>query len=440
MFKNYTPEKLQQTAVNCGFYKRSSKLLPFKFFDLLLHSASINGQFSLSQFSCEAAVSSGISITKQALDRRFDETAVSFVKKVLEDQLNNQIGKTLDPDFLKNFARIRIKDSTRFDLPERLKDKFPGFGGKITSEAGTSIQYEFDIKNGKMLDLDITSARRTDYQDAQEKVSDVKKGDLVIRDLGYFSSNVLKQIMVQKAFFLSRLRMKMLVYDEDLNEISFSKLYTRMTKNNFAHTEMKVFIGQKEKIPVRLIIDIIPDEVYQKRLRIMEKENKKKGYKTSDEYKIRARFNLLVTNVQIEDLPSEKVYILYKTRWQIELIFKTWKSVCGINKIHPMSYYRLMCLLYAKFILILINNQILNLLQHLFYKKNKILLSRSKCFNTMINYFYKTREALKSPKRKIGKYLHEIATLLSKNHWLEQRKDRVNYLEIIELFVCISNK
>jgi len=156
------PEKLQRKAVECGFYKRSSKLLPAKFFDLLLHSASINGQFSLSKFSCEAAVSSGISITKQALDGRFDQTAVSFVKSVLEDQLNNQIGQTLEADFLKKFGRVRIKDSTRFDLPDRLKDKFPGFGGKITSEAGTSIQYEFDIKNGKMLDLDITSVKRTD--------------------------------------------------------------------------------------------------------------------------------------------------------------------------------------------------------------------------------------------------------------------------------------
>ena len=432
------PERLQRKAVECGFYKRSSKLLPSRFFDILLYSASINGQFSLSQFSSEATVSSGISITKQALDGRFDESAVSFVKSILEDQLNNQIGQTLEPDFLKKFAKVRIKDSTRFDLPDRLKDKFPGFGGKNTSEAGTSVQYEFDIKNGKMLDLDFTSVKRTDYQDAREKVSDIGKGDLVIRDLGYFSSDVLLQIMVQEAFFLSRLKMKMLVYDQGLNEISFSKLYATMTKNNFVHTEMEVFIGQKEKVPVRLIIDIIPDEVYQKRLRTIEIANKKKGHKTSDEYKIRAHFNLLITNVSMEDLPSEQVYNLYKTRWQIELIFKIWKSVCGIHKIHPMRYHRLMCLLYAKFILILINNQIINLLQSKFYKQSKVILSRLKCFKTLTNYFYKTREILNTPKRKIVEYMHEIATLLSKNHWLEKRKNRVNYIEIIELFTCIS--
>jgi hypothetical protein len=54
-------------------------------------------------------------------------------------------------------------------------------------------------------------------------------------------------------------------------------------------------------------------------------------------------------------------------------------------------------------------------------------------------YFYKTREVLNAPKRQIAEYMHEIAALLSKNHWLEKRKDRVNYVEIIELFTLQSN-
>jgi hypothetical protein len=56
-----------------------------------------------------------------------------------------------------------------------------------------------------------------------------------------------------------------------------------------------------------------------------------------------------------------------------------------------------------------------------------------------MNYFYKTREVLNAPKRQIVEYMHEIAALLSKNHWLEKRKDRVNYVEIIELFTLQSN-
>ena len=35
---------------------------------------------------------------------------------------------------------------------------------------------------------------------------------------------------------------------------------------------------------------------------------------------------------------------------------------------------------------------------------------------------------------------NKIAELFSKEHWKEKRKERVNYIEIIELFTCISDK
>jgi len=52
-----------------------------------------------------------------------------------------------------------------------------------------------------MLDILFTSSRRTYYQDAREKVDDIEKGDLVIRDLGYFKLEVLKKIAEKEAFF-----------------------------------------------------------------------------------------------------------------------------------------------------------------------------------------------------------------------------------------------
>jgi transposase len=358
----------------------------------------------------------------------------------MEEQLANQIGQPLDPRFLEKFSRVRIKDGTRFDLPERLKNKFPGFGGKVTSDAAACIQFEFDLKNGNVLDIDITSAKRTDYQDAKEKTWDIKKGDLIIRDLGYFSSKVLLSIIKSEAFFVSRLKQKITVFDQALNEVSFSRLYTKMVKNKLSSMKMDVFIGEKEKVPVRLIIDLIPEEVYQARIRKTEKENKKKGCQTSEEYKTRARFNLIITNVSENDLPNKQVYMLYKTRWQIELIFKIWKSTLGINKIHPMNYHRLMCLLYAKLILILINSQIINMISYKFYKSMKKMLSVTKSMKTLMTYFYKTRKTLKTSRASITSYMHDMVKMLSVNHWLEKRKNRANFIEIFDLFCCISEK
>jgi hypothetical protein len=425
---------LQRKAVACGFYKRSSKLLPSKFFDILLYSASINGQFSLGQFSGEAAIGYDIPITKQGIDSRFDEKAVSFVKSILGEVIASQIGEPLNPTFLSKFNKVRIKDGTRFDLPQRLKEYFPGFGGKITSDAAACVQYEFDLKNRCLLDLDVTSAKRTDYQDAKETVYQIDKGDLSIRDLGYFSLDVLKSIAEKEAFFLSRLKPKMKVFDQCSREVNFSKLYSNMVSNQMPRVHIQAFIGEKERFPVRMSIELVPDEVYQKRILAVDKENKKKGQTTSEEFRIRARFNILVTNVSEEDLPVENMYNLYRTRWQIELVFKIWKSTIGISKLQPMKYHRFMCLLYAKFILFLVNSQIAGMMVRKLYD-GKRQLSLDKAMKTLHLYFNLTREVLKSPHLGLTEYLDIMQRLLAKNHWLEKRKNKVGLDEIFDIFV-----
>jgi len=351
-----------------------------------------------------------------------------------------QVAEPFEPWFLDKFNRVLIKDATRFDLPKRLKENFAGYGGKITSEAGIAIQFEFDLKDWRLHDLDFTPAIRTDMQEAKEKAWHVEKGDLIIRDLGYFSSFSLKSIIKSKAFFLSRLKSKMTVFDEQGQELSFKKLHERMIKNGITRHHINATIGNKEHIPVRLLVETVPDEVYQDRIRKREKENKKKGQKTSEEYKARAHFNLLATNVPENDLPAEKIYKLYKTRWQIELLFKTWKSTLGIDKIHPMRHSRLMCLLYAKLILYLITAQTTKLFGKLFYQKYKKHLSIQKCLKTLMFTFENTRGALILKRASLSGYVQQIEKLLSKNHWLEKKKNKLGFEELIELFSCISMK
>lgn len=413
-------------------------MLPSTFFDILLQSASVNWPFSLARFSGEAALTHDISITKQAFDDRFDETAVSFVKGVLDEVMANQIDTPLDPHYLEKFKKVKIKDSTRFDLPKRLKEYFPGFGGKITSEAGATVQYEFDLKTRRLHDLGITSALKNDIQDAKEKSDDIEQGDLIIRDLGYFSSKVINAINEKKAFFLSRMKTIMDVFDENHQEVSFKKMYNQMVKSNKTRHHMHVTIGNKERIPVRLLIEMVPEETYQKRIRKREYESRRKGWRITEEFKARAHFTLMITNVPEEDLPAENIYKLYKTRWQIELIFKVWKSVMGVDKIHPMKYHRLMCLLYAKFILFLVNSQVIEVFARAFYNKEKKLLSIDKSLKTLHIYFNKTRGILILNRFKLKNYIQDVCKLLSKNHWLEKRKNKIGFSEIFTLFNCCS--
>jgi hypothetical protein len=103
-----------------------------------------------------------------------------------------------------------------------------------------------------------------------------------------------------------------------------------------------------------------------------------------------------------------------------------------------MNYNRLMCLLYAKLILILINNQIINLMANKFYKMTKKLLSTMKCMKTLLINFQKTRETLKLKTTAIPDLMQNVARQLSANHWLESKKKKIGFNEIFDVFCNIS--
>lgn len=425
---------MQEKAKSVGFLKRVSKFSPMEFFNTLLYCASRSETCSLSQASTRVQDKIGVSISKQGIDSRFNKESVAFVKSVFKDCLENEFHKVIVPDFFSAFNRVLIKDATRFMVPDRLKEFFKGTG----SEAGVSIQYEYDIKNGRTTDMTITDAKRCDLVDAKETISKVLPGDLIIRDLGYFILSLFSEIKKAKAFFLSRLNVKCYVFKEyEETTISYKELYSQMTQIKKSLVEFSVTVGSQERLPVRLIIQLVPEEIYKERIRKTEKQNKKSGYKTSDDYKARCRFNLFITNVEEKDLPKEAVYKAYKIRWQIELMFKHWKSTCRINNLQPMKYERFICLLYAKLILIIINLQLIRNFQGYYFQSENKLLSEDKCFKTLTKGFERLLQILKQESSKSINELNKIAELFSKEHWKEKRIKRVNYIEIIELFTCV---
>jgi hypothetical protein len=190
-------------ALSSGFFCRKSKLSPEDFFDLLFYAASMPSNSSLEHLCSCLSRQYGIRMSKQSLDERFNTRTVHFVKAVLSALPEEQFsGFLYDCDFLSAFEHVRIKDSTKFNLPSNMAEHYRGSGGnETTSSAGISIQYEFDLKSGKIPDLSLTEAVRPDRRDAGETIDNVCHNDLVIRDLGYFSVSVVQSFANRGAFF-----------------------------------------------------------------------------------------------------------------------------------------------------------------------------------------------------------------------------------------------
>ena len=119
--------------------------------------------------------------------------------------------------------------------------------------------------------------------------------------------------------FLSRLRFGVNIYEPDGTPIQLKSLLKRGRK-----VDKQVLISAN-KIPARLVMIHLPVAVSAEKKR-KAKNDRDKRLNHSKEYYQWLEFNTYITTVDEATWTSEQVAEAYKVRWQIELIFKSWKS------------------------------------------------------------------------------------------------------------------
>jgi hypothetical protein len=143
---------------------------------------------SLNNLSETYELENNISISKQSLDDKFDNESVEFVKKLLSKLLEKTITEQNfnSEELLSQFESVRIKDSTSFKLSANMSEKYRE-SSKNTEKSVLRIQYEYDLKTGKIYDISLHSYIEFDKKDAVLNCENINKNDLIIRDLGYVS-------------------------------------------------------------------------------------------------------------------------------------------------------------------------------------------------------------------------------------------------------------
>ena len=112
--------------------------------------------------------------------------------------------------------------------------------------------------------------------------------------------------------------------------------------------EHGVLLGKQARLPVRLIILRVPHEVAQLRRERLEQEAKEKGEKISELAWKLADWTILICNVPRRLLTVVEVLVLLRLRWQIEWLFRRWKSSGLIDEWRSQNPWRILCELYCK--------------------------------------------------------------------------------------------
>lgn len=111
-------------------------------------------------------------------------------------------------------------------------------------------------------------------------------------------------------------------------------------------------------LPLRLVIRRkSPEQAEEAQTRLL-KEAKKRG-KTPDPRSLEAaRYILLLTSLPADIFPASEVLALYRLRWQIELAFKRFKSLAGLDQLPAKNPDLARAWIYARLITILLAERI----------------------------------------------------------------------------------
>lgn len=376
---------------------------------------------------CRYLMEQGTCISKQSLQERFTPKAAGFIKSIVAHALKVRL-KISSNNFQTVFKRILVGDSTVFELPENFHNKYRGTGGGA-SAAAIKIQYSFDLLSGNILMLENKQGISSDQN---SKLPDLKVNDLLIEDLGYFSVGRFKEVMLSGAKFLSRLKFDINIFlNKNDTYQAFDLLKEEKEMQSGEIREYQVCIGKNEKLPVRIIIEKVDPHVAAEKRRKLKADKQNKRKNISERRLKLCNLSVYITNASQEEIPNIMARKYYSLRWQVEIIFKAWKSVFRIDQVKSMKLERFECIHYGLLTLIILTNQIFIVIKKSIQKYN-IEISELKFFICIKEFLTQLNSALNC-KQELPEYLDCLWKKIKQACKKDQKRTKLSPFTILKL-------
>jgi len=331
-----------------GFVQRKGKLNGKSFVQAMVFGALGKPELSYTELS-QAAGSVGVMISPQGLEQRFSPAASQLMEAVLQAGVKQVIsGSATRIAILQRFAGVYVRDSSVIVLPSVCQKQWPGVGSQAGGSSGLKLHVSLNYSSGEMHGPAITNARTHDHQ-SPFQAEKVPPGGLKIADLGFFDLDQFATDQAEEVYWLSRLKVSTVVLDLNGQRIDLPKRLQGVDR-----LDCPILLGNVQRIPCRLLVLRAPQEVVDQRRRRLHEYAVRKQVPVSARSLALAQWTLLVTNVPSKLLSLKEALILYRVRWQIELLFKLWKQHAKIDEWRTHNPDRILCEIYAKLIAVLI--------------------------------------------------------------------------------------
>jgi Transposase DDE domain len=336
---------LEQIARSCGFLRRRPKKVHPGAFLQLCCLLALQTQVSLRAWACLWGLLTNLTLSKQAMAKRCSPAAVAFVRTVLECLLGRLITPARQiPQSLRCFGRVIIQDSTTLALNPKLAACFPGPRNQSQKpSASLKIQVFYDLLSQRCLHFWLSPFTTNDQKASPMILALARRGDLIIRDLGYLVLEVLAQAQRREIYFLSRWRNGIMLLDPD----SGAPLDLLAQLRLRGCLDTPVLLGQKERLPARLIAIALPAPVAAERRR-KALANRDRRLRPSKERLALLSWEIFITNVPPHLWSARAAADTYRLRWRIEILFKAWKSHFRLGHFTNGSASQVQLLVYGR--------------------------------------------------------------------------------------------
>lgn len=323
---------VETLARRSGFLCRRPRKIPIADLVLALCALAPEPVLSLERIASVVALAAGRSYSKQAFHQRLSQSIEHFLSAVALALFGQMSAPLRTAGCFARFGRVLLHDSTVHPLPSRLAAFFPGSASqRFKKTASLKIQWVCDLLSGSLVQLSLSSFRRNDQAAAADILRVVRKNDLLLRDLGYFCLPIMAQLHRLDAFFLSRLRHGIVLRDPNTqNPIDLLKVLRRDGR-----FDGWLLLGE-ERLLLRVVALPVPQEVANRR-RALAKNNRDRRCVPNPQRLALMNWSLFVTNVGSEVWPPRTIAQIYRLRWRIEIIFKSWKSHLRLHELNCRS-------------------------------------------------------------------------------------------------------
>lgn len=334
--------RIQQLARSTGFVQRRvRKCSPIAFLTTLVFGFGVEAKRSLAALTRFFTSLTDETLARSAFQKKFSNASVEFLRAVFREatmRAGDTLGSTLGRK-LRRFREICVFDASVIRLHDFLADRFAGCRTNH-SPAAAKLHVVFCLGKRVVTELAVTAERVTDHEFA--KRFKIIAGQLLLFDLGYYAGAFFSRIDKGGAFFVSRLK--------DSAKPTIVKVRCGIAKGCKAKGKQLWDVHFADGRPIDLDIRLQASGPI---FRLVGTYNHDKNC-----------WHLFVTNLPVRRFSIDEIALLYRVRWEVELLFKELKSTCRLDQVNTRREEVVLTLFYASLLSLLVSRTLARALEN----------------------------------------------------------------------------